>query len=100
MKYMYIKYKSNMRESFTVDKHVIRHNYTDIAPENESETSSITKAFADQSDMESSNNYDSEKQAMIINIKPYIKAKEKNINEEITKFFFDSIHKNYLKNRL
>ncbi|WP_294404747.1 hypothetical protein [uncultured Clostridium sp.] len=100
MKYMYIKYKSNMRESFTADKNIIRHDYTDIAPENISETYSITKAFAAQSDMKSSNNYGLEKQGMIINIEPYIKSKEKTINEEITQFFFDSIHKNHLKNRL
>lgn len=101
MKYMYVNFKSHIRESFIADDNVIEHDYTDITQENTSQTSSdITKALADKSDIKTLNNCSSHDQNLIISIEPYLKAKEKTINEEITQFFFDSIHKNYLKNRM
>lgn len=101
MKYMYVNYKSHTRESFIADDNIIEHDYTNINQENTSATySDITKDFADKSDIKALNSYNSHNQDLIISIEPYLKAKEKTINEEITQFFLDSIHKNYLKNRL
>lgn len=103
MKYMYVNYKSHLRESFIVDDHEIKHDYTAITQENIPESSltitdTLTNKF-NNTDINLQNFSSSSCYGSIINIEPYIEAKEKTINEEITQFFFDSIHKNYLKSR-
>ncbi|MGN0144801.1 MAG: hypothetical protein ACI398_07450 [Clostridium sp.] len=35
----------------------------------------------------------------VINIESYLNKKNNTIDDKITKFFFDSVHKNYLRNR-
>lgn len=89
MKYIYVKYKLNTRESIIKDNNGINHECSKI-----SHKSSLEESYNNDN---SCRNTASSK---IISIKPYAENKENTINEEITQFFFDSIHKNYLKNRL
>lgn len=89
MKYIYIKYKLNRRESIIKDNIGINHEYSKI-----SHNSSLKESYNND------NSCKNTASSKIIKIKPYIENKEITINEEITQFFFDSIHKNYLKNRL
>lgn len=88
MKYIYVKYKYDIRESIIKNNDKIKHDCTKISYKNSLKKSNNINSYR---------NTDSSK---IINIKPYLENKENTINEEITQFFFDSIHKNYLKNRL
>ena len=83
MKYIYVKYNSDKRESFIKDNGEI--NYESKLLSNKK--SSIQSLKNDKS------------LCKIISLKPYLDKKKDTINDEITKFFFDSIHKNYLRNR-
>lgn len=83
MKYIYIKYNSDKRETFIKDKDEINYE---------------SKVFSNKkSSIQPQKNNKS--LCKVISIKPFLDEKKDTINDEITKFFFDSIHKNYLRNR-
>lgn len=85
MKYMYVVYNSNKRKSVIKENDNIKHELIELSQTSTKESSeSLTDNF---------NSY------KVIDFKDYVNNKNDNINDEITKFFFESIHKNHLKNR-
>ena len=74
MKYMYVKCNSNKRESIIKENDNIRY-----------ESSESLK--------------DKCNSCKVIDMNSYIDKKNTILDDKITKFFFDSIHKNHLKNR-
>ncbi|WP_294377381.1 hypothetical protein [uncultured Clostridium sp.] len=89
MKYMYIKYKNNIKTSLIKEDNKIICNFDTI------------KSFKKASDLNSHINNSHIKKAAckVLDMNKYVNNKNNIIDEEITQFFFNSIHKNYLKNR-
>lgn len=91
MKYMYIKYKTDSMDTVIKDNNQIYYNHIET-----SHNSNLEKEHYCNKSNSREKNIDSSK---VIDIKPHIQNKANTINEEITQFFFDSVHKNYLKKR-
>ena len=101
MKYIYIKYEADYMNTVIKDNTGIRYSCTEISHKTKSE-----KKYSDNSKLFQNTSYDKlDKEARnidsskVIDIKSHLQNEENTINEEITQFFFDSVHKNYLKNR-
>lgn len=82
MRYMYVKYNSTKRESIINQNNTLEHESCKLSP---------TKKSHDSIKINNSEK--------IIDMNSYIDNKNNILNDKITKFFFDSIHKNHLKNR-
>lgn len=93
MKYIYVNYNSNMRKSIIKDNDKIKIDCCELT-----KTQHIANSFDSSKSNDNSCNINNS--CKVIRIKPYIDNKKNTVDEEITQFFFDSIHKNYIKNRL
>lgn len=78
MDIMYIKYKGCRRETIIKDKSNILKNDTLLSNNNSKIVTTPSKIF---------------------DFTEYKNKKEQLLNDEITNYFFEQIHKNYLKNR-
>lgn len=93
MKYIYVNYKSNMRQSIIKDNDEIQYDYSELPNIKHIESSYKNSKSYD-------NSCDGHTSCKVISINSYIDNKKNATDEEITQFFFDSIHKNYIKNRI
>lgn len=83
MKYIYVKYSSNKRESIVKDNEGIICKSTEM-----SDVKLPSNTFKNV-----------ENSCRVIELSSKINRRIDTENDEITKFFFDSIHKNYMRNR-
>lgn len=78
MDIMYVKYRGSKRQTIIKNKSTILKNNTLLSNNN---SKIVTKP------------------SKILNIHEYRNIKEKTLDDEISNYFFEQIHKNYLKNR-
>jgi hypothetical protein len=81
MEVMYLKYKNGIRQSIIKEGGIILMNDSKIIPfkiKKETPTNKSTQSLNTKDDM-------------------IISKWDDKVNEEITNFFFDAIHKNYIK---
>ncbi|MBE6062139.1 MAG: hypothetical protein E7207_00935 [Clostridium butyricum] len=78
MDIMYIKYKGNKRQTIIKNKSNILKTNTILSNNNSKILTTPAK---------------------ILNLNTYKADKEQQLNDEISNYFFEQIHKNYLKNK-